>query len=57
MQPVASEACRPLEADPHESRGLRKAVVGAEWTTTPFHSSLQSSDLVEIAARMAPVVN
>ena len=57
MQPVASEACRPLEADPHESRGLRRAVVGAEWMTIPFHSLLQGSDLVEIAAMMALVVN
>ena len=57
MQPVASEACRPLEADHPESRGLRKAVVGAEWTTTPCHSLLQGSDLVEIAAMMALAVN
>ena len=60
MQLVALKACRLPEVHHyHESRELRKAVVGEEWMTmmTPSHSLLQGSDLAKTSARKGLVVN
>ena len=58
MQPVVLKACRPLEVHHHEGRELRKAVVGAKWTTMrTLHPLLQSSDLAGTASQKVLAAN